>query len=396
MPKIYKCEKCNKYFNKKDHLITHINRKFPCVNPNNISCYTIKDAVEINEDLPSSFFTNEVNENLPLKPPKKPQVIKQNEIPAEGTNEDIAEIPDIALKEPVIALEEPIIALKNPENPDIAENVTEKIPLQAVLNDAKKEHKNKLTIGDEYDDNKVNINVENLDLIKTLKTELKIEPKTELKTEHITELKIEPKTELKIEPKTEFSSVAKETEQNEKELKKTELKKTELETELSCVIPKPKEEDKKANYGDLNEINTKIKRRLFSKKDIDDVLNVTKYNNNKTDLTITDTPFILDNICDITPPTPIPKQLQTKSVFINDGNDAINFDEFTKSKMYMTDLANIKKYGKKKSVKNYRPRHNLTPRTQLRNLKNKTKEPLSVAETRPKTKKQNIMNITKL
>ena len=60
----------------------------------------------------------------------------------------------------------------------------------------------------------------------------------------------------------------------------------------------------------------------------------------------------------------------------------------------MTDLANIKRYGKKKSVKNYRPRHNLTPRTQLRNLKNKTKEP--VTETRPKTKKQNIMNITKL
>jgi len=124
-----------------------------------------------------------VNENLPLKLPKKPQVIKQNENPAEGTNEDIAEIPDIALKEPNIALKDPLIALKNPENPDIAENVTEKIPLLEVLNDTKKEQKNKLTIGDEYDANKVNINVENLDLIETLKTELKIEPKTELKIE---------------------------------------------------------------------------------------------------------------------------------------------------------------------------------------------------------------------
>ena len=294
MPKIYKCEKCNKYFNKKDHLITHINRKFPCVNPNNISCYTIKDAVEINEDLPSSFFTNEVNENLPLKPPKKPQVIKQNENPAEGTNEDIAEIPDIALKEPVIALEEPIIALKNPENPDIAENVTEKIPLQAVLNDAKKEQKNKLTIGDEYDANKVNINVENLDLIETLKTELKIEPLLSVAKE----------------PKTEFSSVAKETEQKEPE---TELETEQKITEFSSVAketeqkitdtskPSEVENAKSSNVyeSEINEIynevaNTKIKRRLFSKKDINDVLQVTKYNNNKTDITITDTPFVLD------------------------------------------------------------------------------------------------------
>lgn len=359
MPKIYKCEKCNKYFNKKDHLITHINRKFPCVNPNNISCYTIKDAVEINEDLPS-YFNDVKTEKMPLKSPKTDltfihEVMENKEVTLLPNNaEEKQIITDNALEMPIIALEPPKIAVIPVNITDIAEKVTEKIPIL--------ENKKKLTIGDETDANKVNINVEELDLIETHKTELKTDPLLSVAKDTKTELKTEPKTELK-----------------------TELKETELSSK----------NETKANYGDLNEINTKIKRRLFSKKDIDDVLQVTKYNNNKTDITITDTPFVLDNICDITPPPPpTPKQLQTKSVFINDANDAINFDEFTKSKMYMTDLANIKKYGKKKSVKNYRPRHNLTPRTQLRNLKNKTKEP--VIETRPKTKKQNIMNITKL
>ena len=369
MPKIYKCEKCNKYFNKKDHLITHINRKFPCVNPNNISCYTIKDAVEINEDLPS-YFNDVKTEKMPFKPPKKDLTFIN----------EVTEIKDVTLL-PNNAEETQIItdnALEPPKNPDIAEKVTEKIPIL--------ENKKKLTIGDAYDANKVDINVENLDPNEMLKTEPITELKTELKTEPLLSVAKDTKTELETELETELKT------ELETELK-TELKKTELETELK------KTEQKKANsnvYGSgLNEINTKIKRRLFSKKDIDDVLQVTKYNNNKTDITITDTPFVLDNICDITPPIP-PKPLQTKSVFINDGNDAINFDEFTKSNMYMTDLVNIKKYGKKKSVKNYRPRHNLTPRTHLRNMKNKIKEPLSVAETRPKTKKQNIMNITKL
>jgi hypothetical protein len=48
-----------------------------------------------------------------------------------------------------------------------------------------------------------------------------------------------------------------------------------------------------------------------------------------------------------------------------------NCDEFTKSVQFLNDKSNIKKYGKKRSIKVFKSKSNLTPKTRFNNFKSK-------------------------